>query len=65
LFEASVERLPYVECTPDGRNGLRNLDCVTNDINDYPTWIIDGRRYTGVLPVANLAALSGFKAPKD
>lgn len=63
LFEASVERLPYVECTPDGRNGLRNLDCVTNDIKDYPTWIIDGRRYTGVLPVANLAALSGFKAP--
>lgn len=65
LFEASVERLPYVECTPDGRNGVRNFDCVTNDINEYPTWVIDGRRYTGLLPVANLAALSGFKAPKD
>lgn len=61
LFEASAERLPYVECTPDGRNGLRNLECVTKDINEYPTWIIDGRRYTGLMPVANLAALSGFK----
>lgn len=61
LFEASVERLPYVECTPDGRNGVRNFDCVSNDIKDYPTWIINGRRHTGLIPVDGLAALSGFK----
>jgi uncharacterized membrane protein len=65
LFEASVDRLPYVECTPDGRNGVHNFDCVANDIKDYPTWIIGGRRHTGLLPVAELAALSGFKGPAD
>ncbi len=65
LFEASVERLPYVECTPDGRRGVLNFDCVANDVRDYPTWIIDGRRYTGVLSVAQLAALSRFKEPAD
>jgi uncharacterized membrane protein len=63
LFEASVDRLPYVECTPDGRNGVRNFDCVANDIKDYPTWIIEGRRYTGLLSVDGLAALSRFKKP--
>jgi uncharacterized membrane protein len=61
LFEASVDRLPYVECTPDGRNGVRNFECVAKDVNDYPTWIIGGRRHIGLLTVEGLAALSGFK----
>lgn len=65
LFEASVERLPYVECSPNGRSGVGNFDCISNDIKDYPTWIIRGRRYTGLLPVAELAALSGFKGSAD
>lgn len=65
LFEASVDRLPYVECSPDGRNGVRNFDCVANDIKDFPTWIIDGRRHTGVVPAVELAAMSGFKWSAD
>jgi len=65
LFEASGDRLPYVECTPNGRKGVRNFACVANDINDYPTWIIDGRRHTGLVPVVELAAMSGFKWSAD
>lgn len=61
LFEASVDRLPYVECTPNGRGGLINLACVANDIKDYPTWIINGRRHAGVIAVEELARLSAFK----
>jgi uncharacterized membrane protein len=63
MFEASADRLPYIECTPNGRSGARSMACTANDIRDYPTWILDGRRYTGVLPVAELARLSGFKGP--
>ena len=47
LFEASAERLPYVECTPNGRSAPPNLACVANDVKEYPTWIIGGRRHTG------------------
>jgi uncharacterized membrane protein/Zn ribbon nucleic-acid-binding protein len=65
LFEASDHRLPYVECTPNGRNGVRNFACVANDIRDYPTWIIDGRRHTGVVPVAELARISRFEGTAD
>jgi len=65
LFEASAHRLPYVECTPEGRNGVRNFACVKNDIKDFPTWIIDGRRRTGVVPVAGLARMSGFEWSAD
>jgi len=65
LFEASVERLPYVECTPNGRRGVRNFDCVANQVESYPTWVIGGQRYTGVMSVAQLAALSGYPPPRS
>ena len=60
LFTASVDRLPYVECTPEGRGGTRAVDCLTRNIQDYPTWIIDGQRYTGVIGVERLARVSKF-----
>lgn len=63
LFEASAKRLPYIECTPDGRRGLPNFDCVANKVDEYPTWFIRGNRHTGVTSVEELARLSGFKPP--
>jgi len=63
LFEASVKRLPYVECTPDGRNGPRALECVTNNVNAYPTWIIGGRRYEQIMDPPELARITDFDWP--
>ena len=63
LFEASADRLPYVECTPAGRGGPVAVDCVTNGIESYPTWIIDGRRHEGVLTPESLARLTRFQSP--
>ncbi len=62
-FEASTHRLPYVECTPNGQGGGVAAACVSNRIESYPTWIIAGRRYKGVLTPATLAQISGFKSP--
>jgi uncharacterized membrane protein len=63
LFEASADKLPYIECTPNGRNGPANLACIANSVRDYPTWVIDGRRYTGVLTVTELTRISRFQWP--
>ena len=60
LFEASADRLPYVECTPEGRGGPVAVECSRNGIESYPTWIIAGRRYEGVLTPERLASLSDF-----
>ena len=62
LFTASVDRLPYIECTPEGRGGPRAVNCLTQNIQEYPTWIIDGQRYTGVVGVERLARLSSFNS---
>ncbi len=63
MFGASAKRLPYIECTPDGRGGVPNFDCVANKIDEYPTWFINGSRYTGVTSVEMLASLSRFRPP--
>jgi thiol-disulfide isomerase/thioredoxin len=65
MFEASADRLPYVECTPNGRNGTLNFTCVANEVKDYPTWVIDGRRQVGLVSVNRLAKLSRFKWSAD
>ena len=65
LFGASADRLPYVECTPDGRGRPPDLACVANNVREYPTWIIHGGRHAGVVTVDELARLSGFEGPPD
>ena len=61
LFEASAKRLPYVECKPGGPSGPETVSCAAKDIDNYPTWIIDGRRYVGVRDPKALATHSGFR----
>jgi len=65
LFEASVDRLPYVECSPNGKRGLKALVCVKEQISTYPTWIIKGRRHEGVFKPEQLAAYSGYTGVKE
>ena len=61
LFGASAHRLPYIECSPLGRHGPQASICQVMDIQVYPTWIINGRRYERVLSLKELAAYSGFQ----
>lgn len=63
LFAGAAKRLPYVECSPNGPGTNQATDCQVLEIHDYPTWIIDGHRFERVLPVEELARLSGYAAP--
>jgi uncharacterized membrane protein/glutaredoxin len=61
LFGASAARLPYVECSPAGRNAPQAAACSRAGVSTYPTWIINGRATVGeVLSLAQLADATGF-----
>jgi glutaredoxin len=60
LFEASAERLLYVECSSGGRGSALTKACATAKVRTYPTWIIGERRYTGLQTPQSLAAATGF-----
>ncbi|NJM96469.1 MAG: hypothetical protein HC800_03995 [Phormidesmis sp. RL_2_1] len=61
-FGGAVDRIPYVECDPQGFNPQVAL-CQASGIEAYPTWVIDGEIYLGVQPLGTLARLSGFEQP--
>lgn len=60
LFGRAAERLPYVECSPQGRNGPVAFACVSANVSAFPTWIIRGRTYPQLMPPEELASRSGF-----
>jgi uncharacterized membrane protein/glutaredoxin len=63
LFGSSAKRVPYVECSPGGQNAPSAPICKEKNISNYPTWIINGQRHTGVQPLDMLAQLSHYKEP--
>jgi uncharacterized membrane protein len=61
IFGASAGRLPYIECSPGGRNVPQASACRAANIQNYPTWIINGKRIENVLTVAQLREYTGFQ----
>ena len=60
VFEASANRLPYVECSSGGRGSPLTKPCAAEKIKSYPTWIIKDQRYTGLQTPRSLALASDF-----
>jgi hypothetical protein len=63
LFGASARRLPYVECATGGQGSRQTSACAAASIRQYPTWIIDGKRFEEVLTLPRLAELTAFQPP--
>ena len=59
LFGDAVALVPYVECDPEGENAQPDR-CQAENIQGYPTWIIDGQAYPGVRSLAELADYSDY-----
>lgn len=60
MFGASAGRLPYVECSPQGRGGPAARVCTDAGVGSYPSWEINGLVYPGIHTPEQLAQLSGF-----
>lgn len=63
LFGTSAERLPYVECSPNGRSAPRAAECVQQGVTNYPSWFINGQLNVGLLDVQQLARMTNFQGP--
>jgi uncharacterized membrane protein/glutaredoxin len=60
-FGSSVKRIPYVECSPGGQQAPSAQICKEKNITNYPTWIINGQRYTGIQELDALAQISKYQ----
>ena len=59
-FGVSAARLPYVECSPNGRNGGVAFECTSAGIGGYPTWVIDGAHHVEMIEPERLAGMTGY-----
>ncbi|MGL5080523.1 MAG: vitamin K epoxide reductase family protein [Microcoleaceae cyanobacterium] len=65
LFGAeAVEKMPYIECDPNGENPQPDL-CTAANIKGYPTWEVKGQFYSGIQKLETLAKLSGYTGSQD
>jgi thiol-disulfide isomerase/thioredoxin len=61
MFGSSVDRVPYIECSPGGPRAPVAQVCKDARIESYPTWIINGQRYDGTQTLDALARYSNYK----
>ena len=61
LFGTSSSRVPYTECSPGGPRAPQAQVCNDAGIKTYPTWIINGQRYSGTQSLDSLAQFSNYK----
>jgi uncharacterized membrane protein len=61
MFGSSVDRVPYIECSPGGPRAPVAQACRDARIESYPTWIINGQRYDGTQTLQALAQFSDYK----
>jgi hypothetical protein len=52
-----ADRIPYIECSPDGQNSQATTLCQENKITGFPTWEIGGKFYAGERSLVDLATL--------
>jgi uncharacterized membrane protein/glutaredoxin len=62
LFGPSSNRVPYIECSPGGPRAPQAQICNDAGVKSYPTWIINGQRYTGTQSLDSLAQFSNYKS---
>lgn len=59
IFGDSINNVNYVECDAAGINPNSD-ECIGLEIQSYPTWRYQERKYTGIMTLSELAKLIDF-----
>jgi len=62
--KTAASQFSYIECDPNGQNPQPDL-CQTAGIENYPTWVINGKTYSGTQSLEDLANASGYSGPRN
>lgn len=58
-FGDAVKYIDYVECDSSSPNANPD-ECKANDVTGYPTWIYQGKQYSGEQSLEKLAEITGY-----
>jgi uncharacterized membrane protein/glutaredoxin len=60
----AYKEINHIECDPRGKDARPDL-CKAAGIPGLPTWVINGKQYSGVQSLQKLAQVSGYKGPMN
>ncbi len=60
MFGEAVKHIDYVECDAQGENANPD-ECTANNIEGYPTWTYQGKKYIGEQSLEKLAQIINYK----
>ncbi|MEO1520778.1 MAG: vitamin K epoxide reductase family protein [Cyanobacteria bacterium J06633_2] len=60
----AFEYIESVECADDGQDAQPQV-CQREGIQGFPTWEINGEKFSGARPLSELADLAGYTGPRD
>lgn len=60
----AFEAIEAVECDASGQDAQPQA-CQTAGVRSYPTWVINGTSYPGVMELSELAQISGYEGPAE
>lgn len=60
----AFQQINYIECDPAGKNAQPAI-CQKANIQGFPTWEIQGKYYTGLQSLQQLADISGYTGDRN
>jgi uncharacterized membrane protein len=57
-------KVPYIECDPKGKNAQPDV-CAAANLEGFPTWDINGERFSGTQPLQKLAEISKYSGDQN
>lgn len=66
-FGDDFDKITFINCDPNNTQTAAgvNVQCVTAGIQGYPTWVINGKQYSGNQPWEVLSQASGCPLPAN
>ena len=61
----AYSKIPYIECTEDGKDSQTALCQSVPEITGFPTWEVNGQFFGGSQSLQTLAEASGYDGPAD
>ncbi|MBK1988780.1 vitamin K epoxide reductase family protein [Sphaerospermopsis aphanizomenoides BCCUSP55] len=63
--QEAYKEINHVECASPGNPNLQTQDCIAAKIESYPTWIINGKTYSGVQNLNELSNISDYTGSRN
>mgnify|MGYP000093612757 FL=1 len=61
----AYKEINHIECASPDNPGTPTQECIAAKIESYPSWVMNGKTYSGVQNLNELAKITGYTGPQN